>query len=173
MDILVENYKGKGQDTTMKSYRILDYKILTDKTDLLLVRDSKMEVDDNVVKADCDLFEVFKVQFIASCKTDLTDGIIIAFYIGEGGELNSYVLSGLPPNYYEKEDKFLLIDYKSYSNICDLTNETKFSFFDYIKEMKSGNFVGNMILFYKDKGLNADKQKELWEQIDANKKSNN
>ncbi len=173
MEILIEKYNGKDKPSSSNLYRILDYKILVNSTNLLLVRDGKMEVDDSVTKLDSDFFEIFKVQFIASCSTELAEGLIIAFYIGEGGELLCYVLGGLPRNHYEKEDRFLLIDYKGYTEICELTGETKLPFFNYIVELKAGRIAGNTFLSYNGEFLNEDKQSELWKILDNNKAAKN
>ena len=173
MKIFVEKYNGKGQQSTYYDYEVQNFTIVTNTTNLLLVKDELMEVDDNVVKSDCNFYEIFEVQFIANCKTELADGIFVAFYL-VGGELSSYILSGLPGDYCDgNNEKFLLVDYVAYSKNCELTGEPKLSFFDYINEIKTGNLGVNTLLGYNGKGLAFDKQKELWERIDERKLKSN
>jgi len=111
------------------------------------------------------MFEVCKIQFIASCKIELIDNLIVAFYIGEYGALYPYILDELPLNYSQVCPDFHVIDYKSYSEICELTGETKLPLLDYIKDVLGGNIGLNSFLEYNGKIYNYDKQKQLWTKL--------
>lgn len=172
MEIFIKKRDSQNTKAEIQSFEILKYTILIDNnTSLLLVQEGVMTVDEKV-KKDAPLLEIFKVQFIASCKTELKEGVIVAFYIGEFSCLQTYVLDGLPNNYYQ-DDNFRLIDYKSYIEICELTGETKLSLSDYIKEAESGNIGVNTLINYNEKFLNHDQQKALWIKLDAKEIFNN
>lgn len=149
-------------------YEISDYKVLIGtENSLLLVREGQMEIDDATVKVNSDFLEIFKVQFIASCKTELKDNIIVAFYIGEYFSLNTYVLDGLPNNYYQEGDNFMLIDYKSYLSICEMTGEAKLSLADYLNYIRQSAIGANSLLKYNGKFLNHDMQQALYKEMDS------
>lgn len=166
MELIISKYNGKNKENDRKTYPILDYKILTNNTSLLLVEDGQTDVEDNIGSKNQEYFQVYKVQFIASCKIDLAPAVIVAFYIGERGQLYSYVLSGLPDSYMEEGTFCMCIDYKSYVEVCELTSETKLSLIDYIKEVKSGAVGANSFLNYNKKAYNYNQQKDLWKQLE-------
>jgi len=106
--------------------------------------------------------EIFKVQFLATCKIEIADCVLIAFYLGERGELYPYIISGLPNNYYQDGESFFLIDYKSYLEICEFSGETKLSLVEYIKDVKAGNLGPNTLLEHNNELLNRDQQNEFY-----------
>ncbi len=173
MQLPISKSNGKGKEPELNYYPILDYKVMSENTNLLLVQEGTMGVEEGAIEVNSDFLELHKIQFIAACKTELFQNLIVAFYIGEGNELYPYILSGLTGNYYQSGDNFMLIDYKSYLEICELTAETKLSLADYIKEKKTSSIGVNSLLIYRDKALNHNNQKELWKQIDNNKAATN
>lgn len=149
------------QQEEINFYTILDYKVIVDKPTLFLVRESMTTVGIEQ-KEDGEFFEIFKVQFIAQCTTELTESLLIAFYIGEGGDLCPYILNGLPKGFYRNCERHRLIDYTSYTEICRLTGEKKLSFYDYFNEIKSGTLMTNTFLEYNGRIYNYDEQKKIW-----------
>ncbi|WP_316785271.1 hypothetical protein [Pedobacter frigiditerrae] len=159
----IEIYKHNGKEKSdSKYYPILSYKTIAHNPSLLLVSDEKMSFEDN---SQTGFFEIKKIQFIASCKTDFSDSpLLIAFYLGEGCELYAHNLTDLPGHHYQGGERFLLIDYKSYSEICEYTGETKLSFSEYFQEIKSGNLGPNSLLENNEKLLNKDEQDKLYKE---------
>lgn len=168
MEISVSKYNNQSVKES-ENFEITDYKILLGDSNLLLVRDGTMEVDEDIMKKDASYLEIYKVQFIASCQTKLKNGIIVAFFIGEYCSLETYVLGGLPPNYYPHGDNVRLIDYKAYCEIAEITKETKLSFEEYYRIISLNNMGPNTLLDYNNRFLNYDKQQSLWEEIDSKK----
>lgn len=152
---------SQGQPEKTDSYIVLDYKVLVSSPTLLLVRES-MTVLGIEQKEDGEFFEIFKVQFLAQCTIELTKGLLIAFFIGEGGDLTPYILNGLPKGFYQNCDRHRLVDYASYTEICTLTGEKKLSFYDYFKEVRSGALMTNTFLEYNGDVYNYDEQKKKW-----------
>jgi hypothetical protein len=164
MEIKIAKHNGKGQTAGNEYYSVLNYKTITPTTSLLLVSLGKMGLEDN---SDVDFYEIFKVQFIASCQTDFRkEPLLVAFYLGEGNELTPYGLDSLMGDYYFGGQNLMLIDYKSYCEICDYTKETKLSLADYIKEVNVGSIGVNSLLNGGEKLLNYDEQKIFFEELD-------
>ena len=159
MELDIVKYLGKNQKEKREYYTIKSYKAIHSNSSLLLVGEEVLQNEDETKS---NFYEIYKVQFILSCKIELADNLLIAFYLGEGGELCPYILSGLPNDYFQDTFPFLLIDYKSYAEICELTGETKLSLADYIKEIKSGHLGTNAFLENENQLLNYDQQKELF-----------
>ena len=169
MEIDIIKHNGLDQKDTSKSYPVLDYKTVNQSTDLLLIKQSQMGVDHEKETEQCDFLQIFKIQFVAACRIELAECVIVAFYLGEGGELLPYVISGLPLHYYQEIDRSILIDYKSYSEICEITQEKKLSIYEYYKHMKDADQSLNSLMVYHDKVLNYDAQIVLWAEIDNKK----
>ncbi|CAM3631356.1 hypothetical protein MUGA111182_00235 [Mucilaginibacter galii] len=161
MEIEIVKYLGKDQPEDRKLYEILTYKPIAHPNSLLLVGDDKMHNEDASTN---EYHEIFKVQFIASCKTTFNEkkNLLFAFYVGEFGELIPHLLSSLTGSYYLGGKSFTLIDYKSYASICELTGEDKLSFSEYFKEIKSGSLGTNTLLNIDDTLLNKDQQNEFY-----------
>lgn len=137
---------------------IESYDLLVKPDSLLFFKESSLLLDNN----DSVLtYEIFKIQFIASCKTKFKDEILVAFYIGEYGELSGYIISPLPENLIQSNNKGTLIDYKAYSDICVLTGETKMSLAEYYKSVMDGCLDLNSYMNYKDMYLNRDQSKDI------------
>jgi len=70
------------------------------------------------------------------------------------------------------QSDYLLIDYKKYKKICNLTGEKKLNLKDLI--MKKLDCVANLnsFLFYENKFYNCDEQISIFERIDELKKIN-
>ncbi len=156
-----------------KYYKLSDFKVLASNPTLLIIQEGAMEVEDVSGKTNANLLEIFKVQFIASCKAELQIDLLVACYIGEHGSFHAHVLDGLPDNYYQEGGTFKLVDYKSYSDICEITGETKLSLGDYILALTHSHVGQNALLHYNQEFLNYDKQKALWKEIDSKKSVSN
>lgn len=166
LELLKYNSSTKKQDT---EFVIVDsYKTVCQNTNLLLVRDGSMEVKEGD-KASNNFREIFKVQFIASCKTKFENEILVAFYLGEYFAIEGHVLTGLPNNYNNAGEDMYCIDYKSYCDICELTAESKLSFTEYFEANKNSVIGLNSLLSYNGQELNYNKQKDLWKKVDEAK----
>lgn len=166
MEIEIFKYNSSLKDQETEFLKIDQYKVITHNSSLLLVRHGQMEIESKSERKSAPFLEIYKVQFIAACKTKFDSEILVAFYLGEDSELTGHALSGLPNNYSSSIGPFSLIDYKSYLEICDLTAESKLSFIDYYNEVKSGNVGVNTLLNYNGQNLNYNSQKEFWQQLD-------
>jgi len=166
MEIDIIKHNGQDQKDTSKSYPILDYKTVNHGSNLLLVSESKMGVGHGKETEQYDFLQIVKIQFVAACRIELAECIIVAFYLGEGGELLPYVISGLPLHYYQEMERSILIDYKSYSEICEITQEKKLSIYEYYKHMKDADQSLNSLMIYHGKVLNYDEQTDLWTELD-------
>jgi hypothetical protein len=171
MEIEIFKYNGKDQKNTSKSYPILDYKMVNPTTNLLLIQESQMGVDHGKGKEteQSDFIQICKIQFIAACRIEIAESVLVAFYLGEGGELYPFVLSGLPLNYSQGELYGVLIDYQAYSDICEITQENKLSIYEYYQHIKDGDLSLNSLMFYNGNVLNKDAQNALWAEIDEKK----
>ena len=146
---------------------------LSEKTDLLLVDRSEMGFS-NVkegVNIKNTFFKIYKIQFICKCDIDIAKGLIVAFFIDSNGELSPYVLSDLPGNYYQ--DSFevgncLVVDYKSYLEICEYTKEKPVSIYDFIDSKINGNLDPNSILEYEGKSYNREESAVIYDKIQSN-----
>jgi hypothetical protein len=160
--------RTQNNNTERAYFEIKDYKVLIGTgNNLLLIQEGQMNIEDETVKISDDFLEIFKVQFIASCTTELEGEITVAFYIGEYSSLNGYVLDGLPNNYYQDGDNFRLVDYKSYLEICEMTGEIKLSLVDYINEIRTSGIGANTLLHHNGKFLNYDMQQALYKEMDS------
>ena len=167
MELEIERYLGQKQNPEKQTYQVLEYRTIVEKTDLILVKNGTMDLDEKKEKVTGDFLQLYKIQYILSCDIEIAKGLLVAFYIGEGAELFPFVMDGLPLNYSQDIERMTLVDYKSYSEFCEYTKETKLSIYDYIKEMNGGNLGPNSFFTYKNQALNYDKQRELWHAFDT------
>jgi hypothetical protein len=167
MELEIARYLGKKQDPEIQTYKVLEYRAIVENTNLILVKNGTMDLDEKKEKVSGDFLQLYKIQYILSCDIEIAKGLLVAFYIDEGAELFPVVLDGLPQNYYQDIERMTIVDYKSYSEFCEFTKETKLSIYDYIKEMDGGNLGPNSFFTYKDQALNYDKQRELWNTFDT------
>ena len=113
----------------LESVTIERYQSLCQAPNLLIVKNDFTAInDDNGNHAHR---EIFKPVFIASCKTRFENQLLVLFYYAAPFELKGYVIGGLPKIYENSEDGVCIVDYKSYCDICDITNETKMSLIKY------------------------------------------
>ncbi len=167
MEIEIVKYNGKDQPKESKHYPILSYKTVASPQSLLLVIEGTMSNEDNT---ESPFLEIMKVQFVASCKTDFSEQpLLVAFYIGEGGDLYPHLISSLKGNYFQAGESCRIIDYKAYADICEYTGETKLSLAEYLLEIKSGTLGTNAFLGNSGKFLNYDQQKQYYKELDESK----
>lgn len=154
----IEIYKNNtSSDKLETEYLKVDTYGLRIKTkDLLFFKDGTLSLQDS---SEIPMYEIHKVQFIASCKTKFKDELLIAFYLGEYSGLCGFIMDELPNGYYSPQG--YLIDYKSYSDICALTGEKKMSLIEYYHSVKQGHCDPNSYIKYKDEYLNADEHKNV------------
>jgi hypothetical protein len=152
IEIYKENSSEKGLETEF--LKIVSFKKIIKPKSLLFFKDGTLSLEDN---SEIPMYEVKKVQFIASCKTKFSEEILVAFYLGEYSGLCGYVMSELPRGYFSPQGH--LIDYKSYSEICKLTSEKKMSLSEYYQSVKGGHCDPNSFVIYKEKYLNSDENK--------------
>ncbi len=171
MELDLHKYNS-AKDKERKFVKVESYNVLIQNPNLLLVKEGKMDVETQPNKSEAPFIEIYKVLFVAACKTIFENAVVVAFYLDPtiGFGLNGYILSGLPDSYSPYDNSIELIDYKSYLEVCDLTSEKKLSFIDYYNEVKNGNAGINSLLTYNDQNLNHDGQRELWRQIDEQEK---
>lgn len=155
IEIYKENSSAASRRQT-EYLKIESYNLKIKPESLLFFKDETLSLENN---SEIPLCTIYKVQFIASCKTKFEDEILVAFYLGEYSGLFGHVLSELPQGYYSATGH--LIDYKSYSEICDLTGETKKSLAEYFQDVKGGHCDINSYVIYKEKYLNRDEQKDV------------
>jgi len=164
MKIEISKATSKGQPKESKYYPVLSYKSIAHPLGLLLVSEGTMSNEDG---SESDFLEIKKIQFIASCKTEFSEEpLLTAFYLGEGGDLYPHILSTLSGNYYQEGERFILIDYKSYTEICEYTGETKLPIAEYIKEIRSGTLGANALLNVEGEFLNYTEQNEHYKELD-------
>lgn len=170
MEIEITKYNGKGKPKDTKSYPILNYKAISHPESLLLVTEGTLS-DEN--DGESPFLEIKKVQFIAACVTAFSEHpLLAAFCIDEYSGLSPYLISGLSGDYHSAGDSFRLIDYRSYTEICEYTGENKLSLADYIAEIRTGSLGTNTLLSNDQNNLiNYDQQKAYFEELDKEKKS--
>jgi len=156
MEIEIYKYNSATKTSESEFLQIENYKHLSENTSLLLVIESEMGLNDEETAP---FTQIFKIQFIAACKTKFKDKILVAFYSGEFGVLNGFILSDLPTGYSQTHG--CVIDYKSYVDICEITKETKLSFTEYYQKIKSGVLDLNTFIKHTGKYLNVDEQQKL------------
>lgn len=121
-----------------------------------------MDISDGEANAYNEFLEIFKVQFVASSKTAVSDNLMVAFYLEEHSRFTSLCAEWIAENYVQEGDSFLLIDYKAYAEICELTGETGLSPTEDIQEIETGRLGVNTLLSNEDHLLNYDQQKDFW-----------
>lgn len=167
MEIEITKYTEKGGKET-KFYPILSYKAVSYPESILLVLEGFLTEEGNESR----FLEIKKVQFIASCMAAISEKpLLVAFCLDSDGGLCPFLLSDLSGDYHPAGDSFRLIDYRSYSEICEYTGETKLSLSDYISEIISGRLGTNTFLSDSEgKRLNYDQQNTYFEKSEADKK---
>src|SRR5471030_2230288 len=107
MEIQITKFTGKNESSETKNYSISNYKTISQSTSLLLVSDGNITNNDGSKDP---FFQIKKVQFVASCKTDFNEKeLLVAFYVGEYGEMCPYIISELPNNYYQETERFFIL----------------------------------------------------------------
>jgi len=114
--------------------------------------------------------DIKKVQFIANCKTKFENEILVAFYINCEGYMEGYVITNLPEGYDSYQG--YLIDYKSYSDICEMTNETKLSIDEYFEQIKNSYIGVNTIATFQEKKYNYTEQDNMWKLVNNTRDNN-
>ena len=147
----VEIYKyGEGLETGhTENLEIESYNWISYQANLLYFTDGKFGFDGN---SDALTTDIHKIQFIASCKTKFKNEILVAFYFGEYSNLLGYVISGLTSEYSAFGG--YVIDYNSYLEICELTNEPKLSLMEYYERVREGHCDQNSFIKINGKYLN-------------------
>lgn len=165
MKITLTHYKDI-QSKKSETFDVSDFKIISTATNLLFIISGKF--DDEALPDINEHIEIYKVQFIGTGNISIADNLLFVFYLNEQNELSNYIIGNLPDEYIQiTDDNYrTIVDYTSYCNICDLTQETKLSLLEYIKERRSGNIGPNTILHFDDKVYNYDQQKLFWESAD-------
>lgn len=164
---IIKTTNGKEENYSYNTQNMVQ---LSDKCDLLLVDRGEMnfsKVADGVNSKN-EFLKIYKIQFICKCDIEIAKGIIVAFYINSNGYLAPYVLSDLPNNYYQSTDEInncIVVDYKSYLDICEFTNEKPVSLQQYIENKYFGSLDPNSLLKYEDKYYNADSASEIYDKI--------
>ncbi len=79
-------------------------------------------------------------------------------------QVNNVPLLGIEQGYisYQKNEKFTLLDYDSYLEICGITGEQKMSFFDFYNKIKNQSLEVNSLLDHKDGLKNVNQMQELY-----------
>lgn len=154
MEITLKS-RNKGDK---KVLQILKYKKIAEPRSTLLVLHEEMTGDNN---ARWSTYDMFKVQFIASCTTEECGQILCAFYFANEGS----ILCIQPLDYhvkgYDPEKNYSLIDYKSYLEICDLTKETPLPFAEYVQISIENSTVINSLVEEKGKYMRSDELPHL------------
>ncbi|MBK9729039.1 MAG: hypothetical protein IPO86_13075 [Saprospiraceae bacterium] len=112
---------------------ITSFNMITTNCNLLFIRENKiadMNDDKKIIEI---LYDIFKVQFIAQCDSKNYKNLVVAFFIEPNYDFSSFVVGELPNNMYNTRSGNI-IDYHSYTEICDITGEVKLSLSDYIKK---------------------------------------
>lgn len=168
MEIEISRQKRDGEiEKEYKNLTIINK--LQGENNLFLISDEKLHMNDtggNTV----DQIRIHKVIFLASCKIDgFGEEKLVAFYFdAEYSALMPYLLSDLKGSYFQPQ-VMRLIDYKAYCDTCELTGETKLSFYEYYKSLNESMSL-NTIITWKDSVYNVDKQLGFFEQYDAEQK---
>ena len=140
VSIRKKNKESKGWEVEL--LQIKKYNVIKETTSLLFVREEIISEGETQL-------EVFKVLFVAACKTIFENEILVAFFLdketGTGGVLNGYIISNNLPDGYDNFTNCCLLEYEEYCNVCNLTKEETLSFLDYYKEMRIGNYSINSL----------------------------
>jgi len=154
MDLEITKFSNGKQTTEFLQIQTMNNQF--HPKSILLVKKSEMTENGHKIEN----LEIKKVQFLANCKTKFENELLVAFYISDEGVLTGHIISDLP-NEYSAENAHL-VDYQSYLEICNLTNEKTLSFLEYFEEIKN-SYVGiNTFSKFKEKYYNYTDQKEMW-----------
>lgn len=159
----ISNYSNKKQLTEYLTIEKMSDKF--EPSNLNLIKEFDMDENGHVIN----IIDIKKIQFIASCKTKLEIEIQVAFYINNEGYLEGHILSDLPGNY--SSENGYLVDYKSYCDLCKLTNEDILPLVEYFDKIKNGHIGINTIAKFQEKFYNATEQKKMWEIVENNSNS--
>lgn len=163
--------KGEVKNTEKPKYvyvELTDFSPVTPNRNLVLLRDGTFQMDEKDESTTTDFYEIYSVLYLAHAKCDIANSLLVVMYFGEHGELEPYILDGLPRDYHN-EEKFHLLDYQGYIEICKLTGETVLSIDDYFKEYVKGGVGINSILFHEGEKLNFQEQQKFFSEEDENK----
>ena len=119
-----------------------------------------MSIGSGKKEQELDLLYIYKVEFIASCNTELQNAIPVAFFVDEHGNLDSHVLDTHIKG-YTIPGNCRLIDYAAYLQICEMTGETILSFKEYLYGVRMETVSTNMLLVYNGRLLNDKERDEL------------
>ena len=166
MKLYLNKYSKSGDEYI--TFEMLNVKKVVENSNLLLIDKGSMSF--SPTKSDVNIknefYQIFKIQFIISCDIEIAKNILVAFYIDESGRLSEYIMSELPDGYCQSESlNCLMIDYKSYIDICNMTNESVLSLGELIEEKKSGNQGTNTLLKYEGKYYNHDNQNFVFNKL--------
>jgi hypothetical protein len=158
MEVLIIKYDYPNE-VSRKSYPILKCKPIHSSQSLLIIKGGQMGVDEG---KELPYYEINKVQYLAYCDVELAGNLLVAFYLDEYAGISAAIIDELPNNYHQEGDQSFLIDYKSYREICEMTDETSLPLAQYILSVKGGNLGPNSFLEVDGKLLNHDQQINKW-----------
>ena len=165
MEIEVLRYDSKTKDYDQTAtLKVESYKKIAEPKSLMAVRLAYVPIENGETDKDTEIIEIFKVLFIASCKTNLKQEFLAAFYINEDSELVANPITELSEGYHAPF--IFLLDYKAYEDICDLTGESKKTFIEYFEWVKTGRAGVNSVIKYKGKHYAYDAQRELYDGLE-------
>ena len=162
---LLKDERRKDEKPKFVYVELTNFVPVTPSRNLVLLRNGGFQLDENDESTTTDFYEIYSVLYLAHAKSDISNSLLIAMYFGEHGELEPYILDGLPENYHHDE-RFHLLDYQGYKEICKLTGETVLSIDEYFKEYVKGGVGINSILFHEDKKLNFQEQQKFFSEED-------
>jgi hypothetical protein len=151
MKIEIKKRTNKGIETEFIAAS--SFNVLVKPDNLLLLKEN--EIDCTPDKNEL-MILVHKIQFIASCKSPFNVELVVAFYLNDNNQFMGHVISDLPYGFYSGEG--YLVDYASYVEICELTNEKIMSLIEYFCYLKRDGIGINSFLEKNEMYLNYDKQ---------------
>ena len=124
--------------------------------------------NEEIGNSSCSSFKFFKVQYITICKTQKNESLNVVYYLNEGGSISHVVLDdNLNGDYCSLSSGTAhLIDYDSYVQICELTNQVPNNFMEYVISQIQDDSKLNYLLQYEGKFYNFDEAQDL---IDSKK----
>jgi|SRR6218665_216085 len=166
MELILDKFQSGKQTNDRETFSIINYTPLANSSNLLLIKEGTIGLEDKE-ETQVPSLEIFKVQFIASCKIKIAEAVMVAFFVDEYNSLSPFVIGGLPSNYIQAHERFKCVDYKAYTEIAELTGETKLSLFDYYQMLKKDALGLNSFIVHNEKSYNFDQQIELYKEIEA------
>ena len=104
-------------------------------------------------------YTIYKIQFIALCKTTLGFDVVAAFFLGEKSLLDAAIMTALSGNYSITGNSFLF-DYRAYKDLCQSTGEIPLTIDKYISKMRQGSVQPNSFLLEHHIAYNSDQQRD-------------